>query len=134
MTPEAARRTAATVGLATSVIGGTLVWAPDTVVRALRLSHPQPIPLIGLADLVLVPGLIAGRPRWPWMAARAGLNVVIAAYLIDETRRSSEPRLGSAALLMAAITVADCVTTRRLRADERRPRRGRAQRVRTCAL
>lgn len=126
MTSVAARRTAATVGLATSAIGGALVWAPDTVVRALRLRHPQPVRIIGLADLVLVPGLIAGRPRWPWMAARAGLNVVIAAYLLDETRRTSEPRPRSAALLLAAITAADCVTTRRLRADERRPGRGRA--------
>ena len=79
MNPVAARRTAATVGVATSVLGATLVWTPDTVARVMGLRHPRPVRIIGLADLALVPGLIAGRPRWPWMAARGGLNVAIAA-------------------------------------------------------
>ena len=37
--------------------------------------------LLGAADLVLVPGLLAGRPRWPWMAARAALNLAQAGWL-----------------------------------------------------
>jgi len=125
MSSQAAKRTATTVGVATTVIGGGLTWAPETVARALGVRRPGPVRIIGLADLALAPGLIAGRPRWPWMAARAALNVVIAAYLLDDARQTSNSRPRSAALALAAITVADCATARRLHAGERRPGRGR---------
>ena len=118
-----AQRTATTIGVVTTVIGGVLLWAPDGVARALGTSRPGQLRIIGLADLALVPGLIAGRPRWPWVAARAALNVAIAAYLVDDARSTRDPRPRRIALLLTAITVGDCATARRLRADERKPGR-----------
>ncbi len=119
MSSKTAKRTATAVGMATLPIGGTLVLAPDAIVRALGLRHQTPVRLIGLADLALVPGLIAGRPRWPWMGARAALNVAIAIHLLTEDRRTPDARLRFVALALAAATVADGATARRLAADER---------------
>ena len=125
MTFAAARRTATAVGVATSPIGGWLVLAPEDVARALGLRDSRAVRIIGVADLALVPGLIAGRPRWPWMAARAGLNVAIAAHLLDATRKTPDRRPRAVALLLAGITVADVATARRLSIDERRDGSGR---------
>ncbi len=125
MTFAAAKRAATAVGVATSAIGGLLVLAPERAVRALGLRDTRAMRIIGVADFALVPGLIAGRPRWPWMAARAGLNVVIAAHLLDETRKDPGRRPGAVALLLAGITIADARTARRLSVDERGDRSGR---------
>lgn len=114
------------VGLATLPIGGTLVFVPHVIAQALSLRHLLLVRIIGLADLALVPGLIAGRPRWPWMASRAVLNVAIAIYLLDESRRSSNRRSRFVALLLGVVTVADGATTRRLHDAELCPRRGSA--------
>ncbi len=124
MTAPVAMRTAATVGVGTTVLGGGLAYAPDAVAAALGLRRPEPVRIIGLADLALAPGLIAGRPRWRWMAARAALNVAIIAYLLDETRRTSEPRPRTAALGLAALTVGDGATAWSLRRTESRPGHG----------
>ena len=120
MSVAGARRAATTVGLVTFPIGGALVFAPQVVARALSLRQLLPLRIIGVADLALVPGLIAGRPRWPWMASRAVLNVAIAAYLLDESRRSSDLRSRFVALVLGAVTVADGATIRRLLDAERR--------------
>jgi F420H(2)-dependent quinone reductase len=59
--------------------------------------------LIALADLAVGPGLIWGHPRRPWLWARGGVNLGIAALLL---RRRS--RVGKAiALGLGAVTVAD---------------------------
>ena len=121
MSFRAAQRTATAVGVTTTGIGVALTWAPDAVAQALGLRHPRSVRLIGLADLALIPGLLAGRPRWPWMVARAALNVAIAAYLLDDARHTSASRPPRIALLLAAVTVADAGTARRLHADERHP-------------
>ena len=123
MSPRAAERTATAVGVSTTGIGVGLTWAPDAVARALGLRRPRPVRLIGLADLALIPGLLAGRPRWPWMVARGALNLAIAAYLLDDARHTSDPRPPRVALLLAAVTVADAATARRLHADEQHPAR-----------
>lgn len=108
------------VGVATTVIGGALALAPGRVGPLAGLTEARATRLIGLADLALVPGLLAGRPRWPWMAARAGLNVAIAAYAIGLSGRddaAGRARAGGIALL--AITAADAAVTLQLRAAGR---------------
>ncbi len=97
------------VGAATIMIGAALVLSPRRTDTALGLGYqPARARAVGLVDLALGPGLLAGRPRWPWMAARATLNLVIAshyrahAWVNPDLRRA---RTGAAA--MTVLTVVD---------------------------
>ncbi len=76
-----AHRTATIAAAATTVIGAVLVAAPRRVGALIGLEAPTALRVVGASDLALVPGLIAGAPRWPWMVARAVGNLAIAGYL-----------------------------------------------------
>lgn len=122
MDSESARRSAAVVGLATLPIGAAILLKPEWVGRSLKLGdHPAALRVIGAADLALVPGLLAGRRRLPWMVARAGLNVAIAAYCTHLARSEGTigPKVAASALVFA--TAADTRTILALRRDESRP-------------
>ena len=87
--------------------------------RALKFGdHPVALRAIGAADLALVPGLLAGRRRLPWMAARAGLNVAIAAYCVSIARSEGNigPKIAASAMVLA--TAADVRTILALRRGE----------------
>lgn len=113
MTPAAAERAAAWVGVATLLIGGALAVAPVRVGSVMGLTDPRGARIVGLADLALVPGLIRGRPVWPWVAARCSLNLAIAAYGLA-VGRGDRRALSAAALLLGA-TVGDAVVLATLR-------------------
>jgi hypothetical protein len=92
------------VGSVTLATGVALAAAPGAAARALGLEgQDAALRALGAADLVLVPGLLRGRPRWPWMVSRAGLNLAMAAYMIGVGKRS-----GARTLL--ALTVVDGAT------------------------
>jgi hypothetical protein len=58
------------VGSVTLATGVALAAAPGLLTRRLGLEgHDAAVRAIGVADLVLVPGLLRGEPRWPWMVA-----------------------------------------------------------------
>ena len=99
-------------GWATLAIGVTLVAAPRLVTGPLRLDGQEAaVRAIGVSDLVLVPGLLRGRPRWPWMLARAAFNLGDAAYLHRVTSCSGSPALAKAgARVMAGLTMVDGAT------------------------
>ncbi|MDX8151280.1 hypothetical protein SK069_06740 [Patulibacter brassicae] len=104
----------------TLVAGVVLVARPEAVTRPLGLEGQElQARGIGVSDLLLVPGLAAGRPRWPWMVGRAALSVAQATYLggVAPHVRSRRPRAGAATL--AALAVADAATALRLRAEGR---------------
>ena len=105
------------VGIATLAAGAGLLAAPRLTTRVLGLEGEEAaMRLLGAADLVLVPGLLAGRPRWPWMVARAALNLGQAAWLADAASRAGSPgpaRGGAAALV--ALTAVDGPTAVALR-------------------
>lgn len=105
------------VGVATLGIGAALVASPRLITGPLGLSgQDAAVRALGVSDLVLVPGLLRGEPRWPWMAARAGLNVVVATYLLGVAGQSTAPRATRGfAAVMLALTAADGVTARTLR-------------------
>ncbi|NGN94929.1 hypothetical protein G5C66_19595 [Nocardioides sp. KC13] len=122
MDSESARRSAAVVGMATLPIGAAILFKPEWVGRTLKLGdHPTALRVIGAADLALVPGLLAGRRRLPWMVARAGLNVAIAAYCTHLARQEGNigPKVAASALVFA--TAADARTILALREGEDRP-------------
>lgn len=91
------------VGIVTLVAGTALTARPAQTGRLLRMGdHPSIARAIGLSDLALVPGLLAGRAKWPWMAARAALNLVIAVHY---RRVAAEPGGPAGANAVAAALV-----------------------------
>lgn len=75
--------------------------------------------VVGLIDFAVAVGLLWGRPRWPWLAARAAANPPTAAYLAALGRRSgTKPPIAIAAVILCA-TVADAGAVRVLRAAKR---------------
>jgi hypothetical protein len=108
------------VGCVTLAAGVALAVAPARVTGALGLEgQATAVRAIGVSDLVLVPGLLRGSPRWPWMVGRAALNLAVAAYLHGVAPHSSSPRaLNGAARVMAGLTAVDGATGLALRRAE----------------
>lgn len=117
MTPEGAERAAVRVAVLTTAIGSVLTVVPDRVGPLMGLVDPRAARVVGLADLALVPGLLRGRPRWAWLAARAGLNLVIVGYAVVSGRRNRRAQVAAAALMAA--TVSDLSAMAALRASGR---------------
>lgn len=103
------------------MIGAALTLAPARTAAVLGLADRRgQARALGLADLALGPGLLAGRPRWPWMAARASLNFVIAGRYRARARAAPDlrrARVGAAA--MTALTVVDAASAVMLRVRRR---------------
>ena len=95
MNPELVPKIIAGVTL---VAGAALALAPSATTRPIGLEdHEAGVRLVGLADLVLVPGLAAGRPASSWMTARAALSLAQAAYVDGVAPRARSPRAAKAA-------------------------------------
>jgi hypothetical protein len=105
------------VGCVTAATGAVLVAAPRLATGPLGLDgQDAAVRAIGASDLLLVPGLLRGRPRWPWMAARAAFDVAVAGYLHRATAQSSSARAARAgAGVMAGLTLVDGATAMALR-------------------
>jgi len=117
MTPDNAERAAVRVGLVTTAIGSVLAFAPARVGSLMGIIDPRAARVVGVADLALVPGLLRGRPRWAWLSARAGLNLVIVGYAVATARRSRRAQVAVAGLVAA--TVSDLVAAAALRGADR---------------
>jgi len=111
------RRMPAIVGAITAGFGVALVAAPRLGTEPLGLEDQETaMRAIGASDLLLVPGLLRGEPRWPWMIGRAAANLAVAAYLHGVADRSTKPdvvRAGCATFL--GLTVIDGATGLALR-------------------
>lgn len=109
------------VAAVTLAIGASLAGAPRRTATALGLGdHPRFSRTVGVIDLALVPGLVRGRPRWPWMAGRAVLNLVIAGHYRRESRRTgARGRARAGAVAMTALTLTDGALALALRASDR---------------
>lgn len=118
--PAKARRAAATVGASTAVIGTALIGAPTSVGARVWIAAPSSARVLGAVDLALVPGLVAGRPRWPWMAARVVANLATAGWyqrIGRGTPGQRGPRVVAAALV--AVSITDLAVVAALWRDER---------------
>jgi hypothetical protein len=78
---DSALGAARTAGLATLVIGTSLLLAPRRVGALSGIHSVRTARAIGMVDLALSPGLLVGNPRWPWLAARTLANVATAAVV-----------------------------------------------------
>ena len=113
-TTAGATRSTMPVAIISGVAGGALALFPLTVGPLIGLSDPRQCRVIGLLDLALVPGLVHGRPRWPWLGARAFLNLPMAAFALRQGHRSG--RLKNAGVFAAVMTLATIDDIRSLRA------------------
>ncbi|MEU4472936.1 hypothetical protein [Micromonospora sp. NPDC023888] len=93
--------------------GVALTARPRRTAAALGLGErPVLAGAVGLADLVVGSGVLCGRPRWPWMAARAALNLVLAGcYAAEANRPDGNGRARAGAIAMASLTVVDATLT-----------------------
>ena len=67
------------VGAVTLAFGFALITSPRRSGMVLGLGDgPALSGAVGMADLLVGVGILRGRPRWPWTASRAALNVVLA--------------------------------------------------------
>jgi F420H(2)-dependent quinone reductase len=89
------------VGIGSLAIGVALLARPG--IAGVAGLDERDARVVALADLAVGPGLVWGRPRRPWIFARAGANLGIAALLL---RRGSRPGRAIATAL-GAVTAAD---------------------------
>lgn len=121
MRTSADLRAPTVVGALTAGIGAALLSRPGAAASVLGVPDDvQAMRLLGAADLVVAAGLLAGRPRWPWMAVRGALNVPTAVYAVTASARAPRawPLRAIAAGLLVA-TVVDLRTAARLRVAKR---------------
>lgn len=79
------------------------------------MTQVENVPTI-IADLILVPGLYGGRPRWPWMVGRAALSVAQAAYCHGVAPGAKHPgRVRAAAATLLGLSIMDASTALQLR-------------------
>jgi hypothetical protein len=110
---ETARRTARTAGLITAPTGVALLAAPR--LAGITGLTPGAARAIGAADLAIAAGLLAGRPSWPWAAARAAANVATAVVVA----RTGTPSGRALAGALAVLTCLDGAAARSLHAAGR---------------
>ena len=116
VTTATAVRFTTVVGVVTALAGSVLVAAPKAAGPLLSLTTPSGARMVGALDLALVPGLLAGRPRWPWLAARTVANIVTAAYCLRRASGSSEVRRARAvAATFVLLTLGDSTVAAVLR-------------------
>lgn len=120
MTVDQAERSAITAGAVTLATGVALVLAPErcgwpTGMRA----RPEVLRAIGISDLVTAPGLLAARPRWPWMVARASLNVVLAAGAVRYRDELGDRRSWIGVAMFGTLSAVDGLAAATLRSAGR---------------
>jgi hypothetical protein len=85
------------------VLGSMLLVIPSTAGRALGVETAQrTLRTIGIVDIALALGSYFGRPKWPWLVARAASNPFIATIALANAR-SVRARLMAAGLIGAAV-------------------------------
>ncbi|MEU3274558.1 hypothetical protein ABZ639_27255 [Saccharomonospora sp. NPDC006951] len=112
MRSSRADRFADGVGMVTLGMGAALTVAPRRTAKALSLGEDRRFArTIGVVDLALASGLFLGRTRWPWMAGRATLNLVLAKHYHAEARDGHSTDARRMAAAMGLLTLVDGAAT-----------------------
>jgi len=101
----------------TLLAGGALVARPELATGPLGLPDQSfQMRALGVADLILVPGLHRGEPRWPWMVGRCALSVAQGTYLTGVAAGAGKPKLVKAlGGVLFGLAVMDIATAIQLR-------------------
>jgi deazaflavin-dependent oxidoreductase (nitroreductase family) len=102
MDQETALQRSRQVGIGSLAIGAALLLWPERLGRLAGLDSRE-TRLAAIGDIAVGPGLVWGRPRWPWMVARGGVNLGIVGLLL----RHRSPRARIGAIAQGLLTVAD---------------------------
>lgn len=105
------------VAAITLVAGAALVAAPRVGTGPLGLEGDERgMRAVGVADLLLVPGLASGSAPSAWMTGRCAVSVMQAAFLDGAVARSTRPgATRGLSVLLAGLAVADVLTAAQLR-------------------
>ncbi|HEV7852697.1 MAG TPA: hypothetical protein VGP27_15290 [Mycobacterium sp.] len=104
-----------TAGIVTTVAGSALLCAPGRMGPLIGLMSRRDVRLVGALDLALAPGLMFGRPQWPWLAARAVSNVATGLFVFLRAEDGGPVRNARVfSAFLAAATLADLRTFRAL--------------------
>ncbi|WP_123024998.1 hypothetical protein [Mycolicibacterium stellerae] len=104
-----------TAGIVTAIAGSALLYAPTRLGPLIGLTSKRDAQLVGVLDLALSPGLMFGRPQWPWLAARAVSNVATGAFTLRRAKDGASRRNARVfSTLLAAATVTDLRAVRAL--------------------
>jgi hypothetical protein len=115
-TRSSAQTMSTTAGVSTAIAGSALLCAPDRLGPLIGLTARRDVQLVGVLDLALAPGLILGRPQWPWLAARAVSNVATAVFALKRAGRGVKQRNAIAfSTFLVVATAADLRALRELR-------------------
>jgi hypothetical protein len=121
MTPSiratSAESLSTTAGVVTAIAGSALLCAPDRLGPVIGLTSRRDAQLVGVLDLALSPGLMFGRPQWPWLAARAASNVATGVFALRRAEDGASRR--NARIFSALLAVATVTDVRALRALRR---------------
>ena len=102
------------------VAGAALTLFPERCGKPMGMEdHPEVLRTIGISDLVTAPGLLVGRPRWPWMVARATLNVGLVSAAVGFREQLGDRNALIGAATFASLTVVDGLAAATLRSAER---------------
>ena len=97
-----------TAGIVTTVAGSALLCAPGRMGPLIGVMSRRDVRLVGALDLALAPGLMFGRPRWPWLAARAVSNVATGLFVLRRAEDGAPLRNARVfSAFLAAATLAD---------------------------
>jgi hypothetical protein len=111
VTPSTSRKSAQslsmTAGVVTTIAGSALLCAPGRMGPLIGLTSRRDVRFVGALDLALAPGLMFGRPQWPWLAARAVSNVATGLFVLRRAEDGAplrHARVFSAFLAAATLT------------------------------
>lgn len=116
---ERATQLAIGVGASTGVIGAGLLAAPTTTGGWVGIRDDLGLRIIGAVDVAVAAGLVAARPRWPWLVTRAAINLPIGAYFVLAGRRAGASAAQALGIGIASAGAFDAAVAKALHAAGR---------------